>query len=59
MSKVDIVRKEGGRPFKDKRGRYVFHKEGVYFALSDEQMTQMRQLIDNIQTASQSNDAKQ
>lgn len=49
MSSVSVVRKEDGRLFKDKKGRCVFEKDGVYFALSDEQMTQMKSLIDEVQ----------
>lgn len=49
MSKIGVVRKEDGRLFKDKKGRCVFEKDGVYFALSDEQMADMKNLIDEVQ----------
>lgn len=52
MSAVSVVRKEDGRAFKDKKGRHVFEKDGVYFALTDEQMAQMKALIDELQGAS-------
>ena len=45
MSNVRLIRKDNGQPFKSKRGQYVFEKEGVHFALSEEQMTQMKHLI--------------
>lgn len=48
MSKVSVLRKENGELFKDKRGRCVFEKEGVYFAMSKDQMAQMSTLASEV-----------
>jgi len=45
MSNVRLIRKDNGQPFKSKRGQYVFEKEGVHFALNEDQMAQMKSLI--------------
>jgi len=48
MSSVQIVRKKGGEAKRNKKDQYVFTKEGVYFALDKEQMSQLKSLMDGI-----------
>ena len=52
MNKVKIIRKGNGDAFKDKKGRFVFVKEGVHFALDDDQMNQIIELIHGLQDGS-------
>lgn len=48
MERVKIIRKGNGEAYLDKRGRFVFVKEGVHFALSKDQMAQLAELIDGL-----------
>ena len=48
MGRIKIIRKGDGTAFKDKSNRYVFVKEGVHFALSEQQMSQMVELINGL-----------
>jgi hypothetical protein len=48
VASVNIVRKKGGEAKKNKKGQYVFTKEGVYFALSKEQMAELSVLMSGL-----------
>ena len=55
MNRVKIIRKGNGDAFKDKKGRFVFVKEGVHFALDEEQMDQLCDLIKGLKDGSMLN----
>lgn len=48
MASVRIVRKKSGKAKQNKKGQYVFTKEGVYFALNEEQMNELKVLMGGI-----------
>ena len=47
---LKIVKDKDGKPRKSKDGKHIFTKEGVYFALSKEDMKQMKVLIQELES---------
>lgn len=50
MGKVKVIRKGDGSVYKDKKGRIVFVKDGVHFALDESQQNQVIDLIQGLRT---------
>ena len=49
---IKIIRKGNGEAFYNQKKQIVFVKDGVHFALSDEQMDQMISIINGVKDGS-------
>jgi hypothetical protein len=49
MAKIQIIRKGDGTAFQNQNKQFVFVKDGVNFALSFEQMKEMRHLFEGLE----------